>query len=302
MTSLSRKQFVPHKRLNIQSPLDFDYQDISVVIPVKNNQLGIENFFKEFFNTQPQANYPREVIVVDNNSEPPIFIREEHKLSGLTIRLLTCNQIGPASARNLGLKHSTGNWIVFTDSDCIPTESFLTGYKSALNGAVGYAGNIQALGNDNLSKYYQVQGILIPPPVKDELGISRPYYLITANTLIWKPALELIGGFDEHIPIAAGEDIDLGFRLQEIGELSYATRSLVYHDFGAGYISFIQRFFRYGQGNRLVALKHDIDMKPQPFKPAKSTIFHSFLSIIQYLSLLHGYGCEFKILTSIHNN
>lgn len=294
MTSLSRTQFVPCKKLNIQSPLDFDYQDISIIIPVKNNQLGIDNFFKGFLNTQSQANYPREIIVVDNNSEPPISIPEEHKLSGLTIRLLKCNQIGPASARNLGLKHSTGNWIVFTDSDCIPTESFLTGYKSALNGSVGYAGNIQALGNDNLSKYYQAQRILIPPTVEDEAGILRPYYLITANTLILKPALELIGGFDEHIPIAAGEDIDLGFRLREIGELSYSTRSLVYHDFGAGYISFIQRFFRYGQGNRLVALKHDIDLKPQPFKPAKSTIFNRFLATVQHLSLLHGYGCQLK--------
>lgn len=297
MTSLSCIHFVPCKRLNIQSPTDFDYQDISIVIPVRNNQLGIDNFFKAFLNTQAQANYPREIIVVDNNSSPPIFIREEHKFSSLTIHLLTCNKIGPASARNLGLKHSTGNWIIFTDSDCVPTESFLTGYKLALNGAVGYAGNIQALGNDNLSRYYQAQGILIPPPVEDEPGILRPYYLVTANTLIWKPALELIGGFDEHMPIAAGEDIDLGFRLREIGNLCYATRSLIAHDFGAGYINFIQRFCRYGQGNRLVALKHDIDLKPQLFKPALPTTFHRFLSAIQYLSLLHGYYAKTELVS-----
>ena len=43
--------------------------------------------------------------------------------------------------------------------------------------------------------------------------VTRPEYVITANALIWRRALQDIGGFNETITIAAGEDIDLDFAL-----------------------------------------------------------------------------------------
>ena len=85
-------------------------------------------------------------------------------------------------------------------------------------------------GQDRWSRYYGSQAILIPPPV-EELGLLRPEHLITANALVWKPALEAIGGLNETFRIAAGEDIDLGFRLREVGALSYAPTAAVSHDF-----------------------------------------------------------------------
>jgi len=289
MTSLIYSSFVPHRKLDIKSPLNLECSDISVLVPVKNNQLGIDNFLKAFFSTHSTINYPCEIIIVDNNSDHPIFIREKFRSTSLPIYLLRCYRVGPASARNLGIKHSKGQWVVFTDSDCLPTESFLTGYKAAINGAVGYAGNVKALSEGALSHYYETQEILIPPPVEDDVEAWRPHYIITANAMIWKPALELIGGFDEGIQIAAGEDIDLGFRLSEIGKLSYAQRSLVYHDFGKGFLEFIRRFKRYGKGNRLVGIKHGVNLKPQPFEPAQSTGFNWLMSRVQYLALLWGY-------------
>ncbi|HLW00395.1 MAG TPA: hypothetical protein VKT82_17140 [Ktedonobacterales bacterium] len=85
------------------------------------------------------------------------------------------------------------------------------------------------------------------PPRIEEAGISRPEYLITANALVWKPALEAIDGFDETITIAAGEDIDLGFRLREIGALESAPTALIYHDFAGGLLAFMRRFVVPGQ-------------------------------------------------------
>ena len=81
-----------------------------------------------------------------------------------------------------------------------------------MNGAVAYAGMVKAERSDLVSRYYDTQGILIPPPLWDN-GEERPSYLITANALVWRLALAKIGGFNEHFPSAGEEDIDLGLRL-----------------------------------------------------------------------------------------
>ena len=65
-------------------------------------------------------------------------------------------------------------------------------------------------------------------------GEERPAYLITANALVWRPALFRIGGFDERFQSAGGEDIDLGLRLWERGALAYAPSAQVLHVFDAG--------------------------------------------------------------------
>ena len=84
--------------------------------------------------------------------------------------------------------NAIGQWLLFNDSDCLPTASFLTGYLKANNGSVAYAGNIKSLRKDRLSKYYESQEILIPLKVYTAKGQLVPQYLITANSLVWKQA------------------------------------------------------------------------------------------------------------------
>lgn len=207
---------------------------------------------------------------------------------GLHVTLLSCPRPGPASARNVGIGHARTEWVVFTDSDCLPSATFLTGYLAAMNGAVGYAGAVHAWRQDRWSRYYENQAILTPPPL-DEAGILRPEHLITANALVWKPALEAIGGFNETITIAAGEDIDLGFRLREIGALAYAPTAGIYHDFQGGLGAFMRRFVRYGKGNKQVGNLYHLDFTPHVFRAKHPSAFNEFLATLQYLCLCWGY-------------
>ena len=262
--------------------------DISIVLPVKDNQQGVILFLSEFLRTHTPDLYPREIIIIDNNSWPPITIPPELLMNGLSITLLHCSRQGPASARNLGIQHARTEWIAFTDSDCMPCSTFLSGYFTAMNGSVGYAGNVKAWGRDRWSRYYESQEILMPPST-DEDGKIRPAYVITANALVWKTALEAIGGFNETIEIAAGEDIDLGFRLREIGTLSYATATCIYHNFNGGICSFVRRFVRYGKGNKHISRLHALDLTPKIFSAKESSVFNLLLSRMQYVCLSWGY-------------
>jgi len=286
MTMISRLGFKPTQQSKIQSNFLKSTKEITIIIPVKDNQKGIDLFLDVLFKTHIDDHLPSEVIVIDNNSFPPIELKSNFPIS---VKLLQCAKVGPASARNYGLKAATTEWILFTDSDCVPTKDMLNGYFSVQNGSLGYAGNIKSFGNDFISKYYEQQEILVPPKVYETPNEPNPDYLITANCLVWRKAIERIGGFNETITFAGGEDIDLGFRLRNIGQLSYAFDSIMYHNFGNGLLSFRERFIRYGYGNKIISQLYDLDLTPRMFKPNKRTPLYYLLSFLQYIWLAKGY-------------
>ena len=287
MTFISQFGYTPNIRKQIFGPMEARHDEISIVIPVKDNQRGIEIFLESFFQTQDSHNFPKEIIIIDS-SEVETLIPSILEDYDLPISVIPCYEKGPAAARNLGWKKAQGDWILFTDSDCIPHKKWIMGYFDAINGSLGYAGTIKAHGSDVVSQYYESQKILIPPPFQYK-GISYPEYLITANALVWKPALQEIRGFNETIQIAAGEDVDLGFRLREIGTISYASNSIIYHNFDDGFKGFIRRFKRYGEGNKKIAELYRLDMKPKMFKPIKRTLINYILACFQYYCLYKGY-------------
>lgn len=290
MTMISRLGFKPTKRQTINSDLLRTTEEVTIIIPVKDNQNGIDLFLTEFFTTHTTDNFPREIIIVDNNSSPKIELKRTD--FPIPVRLLTCSKIGPASARNFGVQHSQTDWILFTDSDCVPTSNLLTGYLKVQNGSIGYAGNIKAHGQDIISKYYEQQEILVPPKVYERPNQPRPDYLITANCLVWRPAFDKVGGFNETIKIAGGEDIDLGFKLLNIGQLTYAFDSIAKHNFGEGLRDFRERFVRYGYGNKIISKLYDLDLKPKTFRPNRRTPINYILAFMQYVWLTVGYKNE----------
>ena len=263
--------------------------EISIVIPVKDNQRGINNYLSAFFQTQQASFYPKEIIIVDNNSSIPINIDVSYANCGVKIKLLKCETPGPAAARNAGATAADGEWILFNDSDCVPTKYLLSGYLKADNGSIAYAGNVKAFGNDKLSLYYESQEILVPLKTYSESGQCIPQYLITANCLIWKKAFNAVAGFNESISIAGGEDIDLGLRLAQQGDLSYAFDSIILHDFNDGIVGFYKRFKRYGKGNKIIEQVWGTNMRPRPFRPNHKTSFNLLMAVLQYLFLLRGY-------------
>jgi glycosyltransferase involved in cell wall biosynthesis len=286
MTLISKLGYKPKRLQNLISPILKSVKDISVVIPVKNNQKGIDTFLNTFFQIHISENLPREIIIVDNNSHPEIILSNKFPIP---VHLVKCINPGPANARNYGAKLAKGEWLHFTDSDCIPTASLLSGYLKAQNGSLGYAGNVKANGVGVISRYYESQEILLPPKVYLPASFPVPDYLITANCLVWKPAFEKINGFNESITIAGGEDIDLGFKLRTIGQLSYAFDSITKHNFEEDIKSFKERFRRYGKGNRIISELYDLDLTPSLFSPNKHTPLNYILALMQYMSLSKGY-------------
>lgn len=237
---------------HISIPLWITASDISIVIPVKDNQSGIDRFLARLTQVTKPEFYPREVIIVDNNSVIPIEISGSWPFP---VVLECCERKGPAAARNIGISVAKSRWILFTDSDCLPTDCFVEGYVGASRSCIAFAGAIKLLGEDVLTAYYREQNIFIPMSLSSDHGVE-PWTIITANCLILKEAIEVVGGFDERFKQAGGEDTDLGIKLRKIGMLRYHFHSISLHEIDDGLKGFANRFIRYGIGHKQLAEKY----------------------------------------------
>jgi hypothetical protein len=242
----------------------YDLTTIHIVIPVKNNQYGINKILTSFFEKVVDKDKPHNITIVDNNSDVPLIISaEQHALAqafGTKINLLSCAAIGPAAARNVGWRFAVANgaqWVLFVDSDCVFTAATISNFNSNLDGSVAYQGLILALDKDWLSAWYDKLNLLNPFLIADPYDNKmRPNFISTSNVLIYKDALLKTGGFNESFKYAAIEDVYFGGMLMDIGTIANVPSAVIEHDFlngsetvkCANIHDMIKRFERYGNG------------------------------------------------------
>ncbi len=104
---------------------------ISVIIPCYNSSFFLKDIFKMFEN-QTLKDY--EIIFVDDGStDNTKDLINKQKTKDDRIKLIPLNRnIGAGNARNVGLKHAIGDYVIFLDSDDIFYPDLLkTGYDLA---------------------------------------------------------------------------------------------------------------------------------------------------------------------------
>ncbi|MCE6989726.1 glycosyltransferase family 2 protein [Dyadobacter sp. CY323] len=129
---------------------------------------------------------------------------------------------GPAAVRNIGWRKSSGELVVFTDDDCIPSihwlEEYWQAYKQAGRVDVAFTGKVEVPVPDRPTDYE-----------KNVAHLATAEF-ITANCACTRLALELTGGFDEDFPTAWREDSDLHFKLlKKRVPIIHADRAVVCH-------------------------------------------------------------------------
>ncbi|MFM6182975.1 MAG: glycosyltransferase family 2 protein [Dolichospermum sp.] len=114
---------------------------------------------------------------------------------------------GPAANRNNGAKYATGEWLAFTDDDCLPDPQWLASYGEAIA---------------NNKSYLVFEGRTYVDRPRKNLAETSPInesggYLWSCNFSMQRQLFELLSGFDERFPYAAMEDVDLRLRLTQSG-------------------------------------------------------------------------------------
>jgi glycosyltransferase involved in cell wall biosynthesis len=222
---------------------------ISVVIPFYNAEKTLKLCLNAVCD---QATTPDEIILVDNNSNDnsrkiaDSFI-EEFGQSKITYAF--CEKPGPSAARNKGANIATGGWLFFTDSDCLPSSTWISDYIRHFGdeeiGAV--AGCIKPYSPSNVVQ--KTLSLFTLPENQEE--IIRDHFSIVeglypaANLAVKRDIFSLVGGFNESLMY--GEDHELCYKIYESGcKIKVVKDAVVEHIHRKSLGAFLKQSFWFG--------------------------------------------------------
>lgn len=219
----------------------------SVIIPTRNRASLLDVCLTGL----GQLDYPRgefEVLVIDDGSDTPLTEVVDRHNSSLTIRCYRSDGRGPARARNFGLNCARGEYVVFTDDDCIPQPDWLKAFDCAFKSSpdVGFGGRIMDAPENNM--YGRASQMLITFLYNGFAQHPDLKFFCSNNLAFPRRRLLELSGFDETFPRAAGEDRELCARWSQRHELRFLPNAIVKHHQHLDLRSFANQHFRYGVG------------------------------------------------------
>jgi len=269
---------------------------ISVIIPVKNEGVQIGNCLQAVLK---QTLKPYEVIVVDGHSTDDTVANALK----FPVKVLYEEQRTRAGANNVGIASAQGDYIAFTDADCIPEEDWLKNlYKEFGDGIAGVGGGIKNIGeglwensinlatNTFLGSANSVQGRYF----KHRRFVNS---ISGCNSMYRKEDIITCGGFNASLSTA--EDTDLNHRILNLGKLVYTPDAIILHNHKRGLKDFRKRMYQYGYGRAKSGL-WDLQVVPPVFGLllGVSIIFYHWpfiVALLLYGSLIVGTGVVFGI-------
>jgi O-antigen biosynthesis protein len=194
---------------SVPFPADMAWPRISVVVCSFNGARTI----RDTLDALAQLDYANfEVIVVNDGStdETGSIVAE------YDVRLISTENCGLSNARNTGWREATGEIVAYIDDDAYPDPHWLQflAYRFMTTDYVGVGGpNLAPEGDGSIADC-----IANAPggPVHVLVSDIEAEHIPGCNMAFRREALEAIDGFDPRYR-AAGDDVDLCWRLQERG-------------------------------------------------------------------------------------
>lgn len=209
---------------------------LSLIIPVHNSEKTIRPLLLSINNSQFNNFKDIEAVIIDDGSTDCTLRVIEKFLSGLKFNLKTIVQkknVGPARARNLGVKNALGEYVLFLDSDVqLKKHSLQRVFDLFKKGKVKAFTGIW---------HYQQKTTKFFPQFKalrdwaywfiERKKYARYYLFSTRVAGIEKKLFKKIGGFNENYPQPTVEDIELTYRIEKITPIKFSTNIVVAHEF-----------------------------------------------------------------------
>lgn len=224
---------------------------ISVVVPVRNGAPKIERCLQAI---RDQTLQPSEIIVVDGHStDATVEIARKFQT---WVVFEDYGTVG--GARQVGVEEAQGDFVAFTDADCIPQKDWLENLVLEFSdGIVGVGGGIKNIGTGLWEESIALAldtFLGSANSVQDRVLLGKRIVrsISGCNSMYRKKDIVAVGGFDVRLSI--NEDTELNTRMQRFGTLVYTPDAIVHHHQERGLGEFVRRmhFFGYGRGvNRL---------------------------------------------------
>lgn len=233
---------------------------VSVVIPTKNSAKYLEKCLRSI----SELDFPKEeleVIIVDGGSTDGTI--EIAKKYGCKVIIENGGTIG--YARDLGMRAASGEFVAYTDADCVVDRNWLKELLSRfMDESIAAVGGPNVTPGDD-SDFGKAVGdvleLLSRAGARYMFNADRVievYHNPTCNSIYRKKALEEAGGFNYKLITVDDEELD--YRIRKRGyRILFNPRAVVYHYRKGSWRSFAKMAYSYGIG-RMQAVKLHRDM------------------------------------------
>ena len=228
---------------------------VSIIVPAYNSESTIAGCIESLL----KLTYPRkEILVIDDGStDATPSILEQYS----RINILRTKNQGPSRARNLGIRKAKGDFIAFTDADCIAAPDWLEElFKGFKDPRVAGVGGDQVSPADetpfgrNVQSFMKTVG-LVSDYMKTHEKITRTRHNPTCNVMYRRDVLVEAGLFDEKL--WPGEDVDIDLKITRLGySLYYNPDAVVRHYRPKNLSSFSRMMRRYGWAQAYLVQKY----------------------------------------------
>jgi glycosyltransferase involved in cell wall biosynthesis len=191
----------------------------SIIVPSRGMDDNLKKLFDSLANELAGKNV--EVILADDGSPKPLdFLSVDYK-GKIDLKVVRQQPLGPAAARNSGIRQAASDIFIFVDSDVVPQPGWFEAIIAPLEQDPGIAG---------------VEGKTIASNIAELTPFSHFLYnfdggaYLTCNIAYRRSWVERAGLFDERFKHPWREDSDLAFSILEMGgKIIFEPKAMVDH-------------------------------------------------------------------------
>lgn len=238
----------------------------SIIVATKYRACDLDAFLNSLKDTNHLNRKDIEIIIIDNTNGDN---STKNICKKFDVIYLTQPIKGKSKSQNLGIKHSRGRYLIFTDDDVIIKDKnwvnkFIDEFES--NPALGYlSGNVVAAEiTNNIQRFWENKGGLSKGKIRkywknSQLQYSKKVWPLTqfcagANCAIPKSILTITGPYCELLGpgslIGHGESIEIGYRIIKKGyDVEYNPEIQVLHKHPTTSSELKRKLFLYGIGD-----------------------------------------------------
>lgn len=246
----------------------------SIIIPVYNRPDEADELL-DSLTRQSVTDF--EVVVVEDGSTKPCKEVVDKYAEKLRIQYLTKQNGGPGPARNYGVEHSKGEYVIILDSDCVLPDGYLAAVDKELTShpCDAFGGpdaahesftNIQKAISYSMTSFFTTGGIR----GGKKKGALDKFYPRSYNMGIRRDVYLRLHGFSK---MRFGEDIDFSYRIIEAGYTSRLfPEAWVWHKRRTDMDKFFKQVFNSGIARINLEKRHPGTMKLVHMLPMVFTV------------------------------
>jgi len=217
---------------------------VSVVVPALHAGATLAECLRALKDQSLAANLREVIVVVDARSTDAS--EAIARASGFKVVLHEGN--GAGSGRNAGVSVASGEWIAFTDADCVPTRRWLDELLKAAETSIGLGAAGPTIGLESTSAAARFVDLTSGLDAERHLSHERYPWAPTCNVIYRRSALASVGGFDQRFRSYEGCDLNTRLRRTIGGDLVFARRAVVMHRHRASWRAYWKQQVNYGRG------------------------------------------------------